>query len=354
MSTRPNPNVPGIPAPAPGQPPIVDPHQLDAATPVLFLPVNIETRFIDNSDGRPELWLRIYPDQVAINSHEPELTDQEIADGTTYWDAVWRAGNPPPAADAVKAPWRGLASLYGSPRAAWIAQTMTPSNVALQPVPPTPAGTDPNPKPVYPTPPTRPSSWNKPAIADALPDAWTVVAVSGTQQTQFHGGLISPNLAVGMTPGAGALPPGQPVDPGMQWLVDFDTAVKAGMALKIPLTAQQRAAGFDRIFVYGLRTQGTPGTDALSSLLNAHHYTDGFSLVPQGAPTNNTPDADSAYSRKDVDYEISFAVERSAPLTKEASADGNAFASLVGIDPATMAHVGSADGTGERNGRDML
>jgi hypothetical protein len=352
MSTRPNPNVPGIPAP--GQPPIIDPHQLDAATPVLFLPVNIETRFMDNSDGRPELWLRIYPDQVAINSHEPELTDQEIADGTTYWDAVWRAGNPPASADAVKAPWRGLASLYGTPRAAWIAQTMTPLNVALQPVPPTPAGTDPNPKPVYPTPPTRPSSWNKPAIADALPDAWTVVAVSGTQQTQFRGGPITPDLAVGMTPGAGALPPGQPVDPGMQWLVDFDTAVKAGMALKIPLTAQQGAAGFDRIFVYGLRTQGAAGNDALSSLLNAHHYTDGFSLVAQGAPTNNTPDADSAYSRKDLDYEISFAVERGAPLTKEASADGNAFAALIGIDPATMAHVGSADGTGERNGRDML
>ncbi len=108
MSTRPNPNVPAIPAPAPGQPPVVvDPHQLDAATPVLFLPVNIETRFMD-SDGPPELWVRIYPDQIAINSHEPELTDQEIADGTTYWDAVWRAGNPPPSLDAVKAPWRGL------------------------------------------------------------------------------------------------------------------------------------------------------------------------------------------------------------------------------------------------------
>ena len=89
----------------------------------------------------------------------------------------------------------------------------------------------------------------------------------------------------------------------------------------------------------------------MSSLLNAHHYSDGFSLVPQGAPTNNTPDADSAYSRKDLDYEISFAVERSAPLNTDAAADGNAFASLVGIDPATMAHVGSADGTGERNGR---
>ena len=101
MSTQPNPNAPSIPAP--GKPPVVgEPHQLDAATPVLFLPVNIETRFMDGPDGRAELWLRVYPDQIAINSHEPELTAQEIADGTTYWDAVWRAGNPPPSAGPIR------------------------------------------------------------------------------------------------------------------------------------------------------------------------------------------------------------------------------------------------------------
>ena len=54
---------------------------LDARTPLLLLPVNIETRFIDSS-GASELWVRIYPDQIAINTFEPELTDQEIADGT--------------------------------------------------------------------------------------------------------------------------------------------------------------------------------------------------------------------------------------------------------------------------------
>jgi hypothetical protein len=331
-----------------------EPGLLDAATPVLFLPVNIETRFMDVGDGRSELWLRIYPDQIAINTHEAELTDQEIADGQTYWDAVWRAGNPPASIEAVKAPWRGLASRYGAPRAAWIALTMTPTNVAQQPAAATADGTDPNPEPVYPAPATRPSSWNKAAVADALPDFWRVVAVSGTQNFRFFGSLITPGLAVGMTPGFGALPPGSPVDPGMQWLVDFDSALTAGMALKIPLTAQQRATGFDRIYVYGLRTQGDPGDQVFSSLVDAHHYTDGFSLVAQGDPTNNTPDAASAFSRKDLDYETSFAVERSDALNKDASADGNAFANLIGIDPAHLAHIGLSNGTGERNGKDML
>ncbi len=348
MTTRP------IPTPVDHAGPTPKPKPLDAATPVLFLPVNIETRFMDVAQGASELWVRIYPDQIAIDSHEPELTDQEITDGTTYWDAVWRAGKPPASLDAVKAPWRGLASRYGAPRAAWIALTMTPNNVAQQPAAATPDGVDPVPKPDYPQPPTRKSSWEKPAIADALPDAWTVVTVFGSATKPFRGSAIVPGLAVGMTPGAGALPPGSPVDPGMQWLVDFNAALTAGMALKIPLSAEQRARGFDRIFVYGLRTQGAKGSDAFSSLLDAHHYTDGVSLVAQGAPTNNTPDVDSAYSRKDVDYETSFAVERQDPLTKDAACDGNAFVRLIGIDPSHLAHVGLADGFGSRNGTDML
>lgn len=353
MSTQPNPNIPTAPQPPVGVF-VPEPGGLDAATPVLFLPVNLETRFMDIGDGVSQLWVRIYPDQIAINTHEPELTDQEITDAETYWNAVWRAGNPPPSLDAAKAPWRGLVSLYGAPRAAWLALAMTPTNINQQPAAPTPDGSDPNPEPVFPTPAKRPSSWNKAAVAAALPDAWNVVAVSGTQTFPFRGGPITSPLNVGLTPDAGAFPPGSPVDPGMQWLIDFDQAVQAGMALKIPLTPQQRATGFDRIFVYGLRTKGAKGSDEFGALLDAHHYSDGFSLLPQGAPTNNTPDADSFYSRKDPDSEISFAVERQGALNTNAACDGNAFAGLVGIASSLMTHVRSADGTNQGNAKDMM
>jgi hypothetical protein len=338
---------------------------LPASTPLLLLPVNLETRFMTSAAGAPELWVRIYPDAIAINSHEPELTAQEIADGQAYWDAVWRAGNPPASIDAVKAPWRGLAQRYGSPRAAWIALQMTPSNVGAQPVAAAPDGTTPSPAPIYPTPATRDASWTKPAIVEALPDAWTVVTVNGTTASSFRGGPITPDLAVSLTPPATAFPPGSPVDAGMQWLVDFDKALAAGMALKIALTAQERASGFDRIFVYGLRSEArgdggdnspapSQGSDLLAALLDEHHFTDGFSLVPQGAPTNNTSDASSFYSRRDPDFELSFAVERQKPLNNDPADDGNLFAAALGIDPATMAHVRAADGFGARNGRDML
>jgi len=353
MNANANPNLPGAPA----QGPVVvppRPSQLDAATPILLLPVNIETRFMTGANQQSELWVRIYPDQIAINNHEPELTAQEILDGTSYWDTVWRAGNPPASADAVEAPWRGLASRYGAPRAAWIALQMTPTNVAAQPAAPTADGSDPSPAPAYPSPPTHATSWSSPAIASALPDAWTVVTVSGTTTASFTGSAITPDLAVGLTPPAGAFPPGSPVDASMQWLVDFDLAMQAGMALKITLTAEQRAGGFDRIFVYGLRASDNDGSQTFASLLNAHHYSDGFALLAQGAPTNNTSDVDSAYSRKDLDFKLSFAVERQAPLNVNDDADGNAFATIIGIDSATMAHVAKSDGSCERNGKDML
>jgi hypothetical protein len=230
---------------------------------------------------------------------------------------------------------------------------MTPTNFAQQPAAATPDGSAPTPLPVYPNPSRRSGLWSQTPIASALPDYWTVVAVTGTQTFQFRGTAITPDLAVGLTTPAAAFPPGSPVDANMQWLVDFDTAVQVGMALKIALTREQRVTGFDRIFVYGLSTQDS-GSDVFSSLLDAHHYTDGFSLVPQGAPTNNTPDADSAYSRKDTDYEISFAVERQGPLTADPNADQNAFARWIGIDPAHLAHVGPVATTGELNGKDML
>src|SRR5712691_233457 len=89
---------------------------INAATPVLLLPVHVQTRFVDNADGSSALLVRIYPDQIAINSHEPEPTAQESADGQAYWNAVWRASNPPPHPDDAKAPWRNLASRYGSRR----------------------------------------------------------------------------------------------------------------------------------------------------------------------------------------------------------------------------------------------
>lgn len=355
MSTRPN---------TPQQPRAVVTRGnggISAQTPLLLLPVHIQTRFVDSSTNSvtgakigSELWVRIYPDQIAVNSHEPELTSQEVADGQAYWNALWQVGTAPANVDDLKAPWRVLASLYGSPRAAWIAHVLTPSNLAAQPVAATPAGTTPTPAPVFPSVPIRDSSWEKAATADALPDAWTVVLISGGQTTLYRGSPITPALAVNLTPNSGAFPAGSTVDAGLQWMVNFDAAVTAGMGIKIALTPTQRSAGFSQIFVYGLRASDDSPAQTFASLLDAHHYTDGLALVPQGSATNNTPDAPSAYSRKDPNFELSFATERSQSLLLNPSCDGLVFSSAVGVASSYLDHVAAADGTGSLNGGDMM
>jgi hypothetical protein len=330
------------------------PTGLAAQTPLLLLPVNIQTRFVNQQKGSAELWVRIYPDQIAVDSHEPELTNQEVSDGQAYWNAVWQAGNPPPNPDDARAPWRTVASLYGPQRAAWICLQLTPTNLTQQPVAPTPSGTAPVPAPIFPSVAIRNSSWEKPAVADALPDAWTVVLVSAGQSSLFRSSAVVVPLAVSLTPNSGAFPAGNVVDADLQWMVDFPTAVQAGMALKIPLTAELSAKGIDQIFVYGLRASDTQASQTFTALLNAHHYTDGLALLPQGSATNNTPDAPSAYSRKDPNYEISFETEREGPLTSNPRCDGVTLASLVGIPTTTFDHVADADGTDSLDGTDML
>jgi hypothetical protein len=306
---------------------VAEPPGLSARTPLLLLPVNVQYRFMPS-----ELWVRIYPDQIHVNAHETALTTPEVADGQTYWTSAWSG-------DALAA-WRLLANRYGGPRAAWIAKELTPTNVSQRP-----AGS-----PNFPTVATRATSWEEPAIADMLPDAWTVVLIAGATSTLARGTPITRPLAVSLTPNGAGFPAGSTVDAGLKWMVDFNTALAAGMALKIPITAAQQSNGFDRLIVYGLRTRQTD----FSELLDAHHYTDGLAFIPQGANTNNTPEAPAAYSRGDPNQMVSFATEQQGPLTTNPAGDAATFATLTGIPLTAFDHIAGADGTGEQNATDMM
>ncbi|MGA2804901.1 MAG: hypothetical protein ABSF89_10995 [Acidimicrobiales bacterium] len=345
-----------------------DPNQtrLPARVPLLLLPVRLETRFVNAATtgtsentaaentatevdlaqivvNRPtglELLIRVYPDTISTSSFEPELTSAEITAGTSYWQTGWGSTASDPRRDA----WTTLANQFGAPRAAWVAATMTPTNLG---------GTDA--APAFPSPATRASSYEKAPTAEALPQHWTVVLHNGTTSRTVQGGPITPGLAVGFTPHDGQLPDGLSVDAGMRWLVDFAEAEQVGMGIRVPLAASERA-GFDRVYVFGVcdAPDDAPGQAQLAGLLTAHRFTDGFALVPQGAPTNNTSDASSAFSTADPNQAISYAVEADGDLATDPAADGPTLAATLRLPTGTFSHIRYADGTGGQNSADMV
>jgi hypothetical protein len=84
--------------------------------PIILLPLRIETRF-KSTGGSPELWIRIYPDTIHVDTHEPELTHDEIAQGKSFWEAYYTAGA---TTDTRALAWKQLVQRFGKPRTAWI------------------------------------------------------------------------------------------------------------------------------------------------------------------------------------------------------------------------------------------
>lgn len=84
--------------------------------------------FIANKKLMNELWVRIYPDDVAIHTHEEALTQLEIATGKDYWKEIWIASGD---RDMELGAWRVLCEFHGSERAAYIAKLLDPSNVSV-------------------------------------------------------------------------------------------------------------------------------------------------------------------------------------------------------------------------------
>jgi hypothetical protein len=279
-----------------------------ANLPLVLLPVRLETRF-----QGAELWVRVYPDGVQINSFEPELTAEESAARAEYLAQAQAGG------EEAQTAFAGLARQWGPERAAWIASP------AAQPG-------------------ARAGPWTLAPFTNVLPERWIVIGYQGNGPgvVLAVGKPIADSLAVGPVPGG----PGPATDEGMRWVADFDRAVEAGMALRIPLTGAQ-TRGFSRLLVLGLRSGLDPAASAgrLGDLLQAHHYTDGLELLPHNAPTNNTADVKSALATRDPNFAALFAVEQGAPLCPtRPTSDGDRLARALGVPPGLLAHVRGADG----------
>jgi hypothetical protein len=301
----PNVDIPNIE----NTPDVATPLSFGPARPIALFPVRLETRFFKLTDGSFELRVRVYPDKVHIDSHEPDLTAEELTWGKHFWEQTWLAGNDQ---ERAKTAWRQLADRFDPPRAAWVAETLKPLNPQDRPA---------NKPPIFRSLTTKAEAWTRAPLARMLPNQWIVLGYkNGQLVVNVKGNVISDSLATGPAPQTNtansSLPPDQlAIDEGMKWMVDFDAAEQKGMGIRVKMSQQAGAGGLDFLLVMGVKDSPNGTTDwtpRLTELFNAHHYTDGLGFVRQGTPSNNTADAPSGFSSSDSGHEASYLAEQAA------------------------------------------
>ena len=141
---NPNPTIPDVPF----RSDLADVLSPSTNQPIALFPVRLETRYFAMPTGGFDLRVRVYPDKVHVDTHEAELTDQELLWGKHFWEQTWRAG---PDEAAKKAAWQQLAERFGAQRAGWVSRALNPLNPADRPAVVVAAG-QPLPKPIaFPT-----------------------------------------------------------------------------------------------------------------------------------------------------------------------------------------------------------
>lgn len=303
-----------------------------------------------------------------------------------YWVAWWAADGDPTAQQAAR---DALDGQVGGPHAAELVALYVPVNLADRPeAPATPGAVDVTTAfLVLPAdPPTRATSWTQAPTIRQFPDRFVVIGYrDGHPPVQALGGPVTLPLYVGpdpeADPTAGIHPDGGGlhIPDQLKWMVDFDAAEQAGMAVTVPLSPDQAQTGFDRLLVLGVRSGADPDNelsrgreqralasptvattqfDGLTGLLHHHHVgRAGLALLPQGTPTHNTTGVGSGYSKLDNPDE-SYDDRSRLPLFTHTDdpmrrADGQWLAEALGVDPALLATVHGADGRDQERGRAM-
>lgn len=269
--------------------------------PLLLLPVRLETRFAEAAGGGTELLVRIYPDQIHVDAHDPRLTPAEVAAGRAFWLADWRSGSD---AERRKRAWRALAERLDPGRSAWVVRATLPDNAAARPDQAVADGEAPLVEPIFPA--TETAERASTPVARLLPAAWTATAYAdGRIVAMATGRPISLDPAVGPDVDAPLVDPSgeddkdseiAAVDQGMNWLVDFAVAEEIGMALRLPVPG-----AIDVLLVSGVGDEGPDaGAAGLAALLDAQRFTAGLGFVEPATPTNNAIEAPSGWSSADL------------------------------------------------------
>jgi hypothetical protein len=312
---------------------------LDGRVPVALLPVRIETRF---GDDRKSLRIRIFPDQIHLDGHEPELTDDERAAGEWYWQQRWADLD---SAEAAQVAWQKLTERYRPGRARYVVDLLHPTN----------ADAAPDAAPAFPSTDRRAAPWTRAVAATALPDRWAAIGYQGDREVfRVWSDRVPDRLPTGPAPGQDPTPethPGEPpLSEELRWAVDFDAAKAAGMAMVVE-DAKHLAprstlkSGLSRLVVIGVDWTLTPddGAAQLEALLAGHAATGDLAFVAPGAPTNNTQKESSAYTSAQPERAAEWAPPLGPAEPLEATA-AERLGTALGVDPAILAIAPGAHG----------
>lgn len=295
---------------------------LEGEFPILMMPVRLETRYLRDALGRPDLLVRLYPDAVQVSRHLGALTEAELLAGQAYWRARFDRPVQGPEAGAepaerqreqrAQALWADLVRTLRAPRAAYVVNRTRPLNAGLlEAEPAAPVEPDFGPAPAT------ASRLAAQPTALALPERYGVIGLARGGQVVFRrfGAPVPRELAMApiIEPGE-APPPGQAPDPfdgEAGWLARLEPALAQGMAVRITQADvdayRARHAGtpvfslndeLERLVVIGVDWTLTPDEAAteIAELFEGQAASAGIGFIPVGTPTNNTTAGSSGHS----------------------------------------------------------
>ncbi len=263
----------------------------DGEHPLALLPVRLETRYRTDANGT-ELLVRVYPDQVHVDAHDPRLSAAEIAAGQEFWRAQWRTGTN---RERQQRGWKALAGRFGPGRAGWIAQATAPTNPQARPAAEVADGTELSAQATFAA--LEATEKRSTPVARLLPTRWTATAYAqgavvavGTGRPITIDPAVGPDLDAPLVQDEGEEVAA--IDAGMNWLVDFADAEELGMALRLPVSGP-----VDLLLVTGVRdTDAAGGAKLLAAQLEAQRYGEGLGFVIPETRTNNAEGGTSGWS----------------------------------------------------------
>ena len=225
--------------------------------------------------------------------------------------------------------------------------------------------------------PSRPAttqhSWSQAPQVRQFPDRFVVLGFNGSAQTlEAVGGPVTLPLYTGPDPSAdpntdptSCIHPDGPdlfVPDQLQWMVDFDRAVAAGMALAIPLTARAVRSGIHapagRWDCNSALLPNDGPRRCRSCLPTINGAAAASSLVAQGTPTHNAsrhqrpaPRPKTTRMRASTTARTARCLRPSADPTQKR--DGQWLAEFLGLDPTFVAGVHGSGGVDQMQARAM-